>query len=305
MDKHILDDSARKKLHAPEAERISFVQADVFVPYKFVKDTLATLEGLYDHERISRMPCVLITGRRGSGKSTILERFSAKHPIDPNPNGAYAKAPVVRIQARQNASETRFYRDFKRLLNPRDVINRINPELAVRRQTDRLNDTGWTLLERVGLKMPLIDEIHNLVVHVPKFEKPYPNMKFLGDLRYLHNEYRLSIVGAGVEAAKKVIEADDQLDSRFNYIDIPDWSFNQDFADFLAGLESYLPFPEPSNLGKKPLSETIHRLLTKGERGPTTDDIRGLIRKSAAIAIRRGGRKVTQDDIIQGMSAII
>ena len=154
MDKHILHDSARKKVNAPEAERRSFVQADVFVPYEFVKKTLATLEDLYNHERISRMPCVLITGRPGSGKSTILEQFAARHPIDPNPNGEYAKAPVVYIQARQNASETGFYRDLKRVLNPRDVINKINPELAVRRQTDRLSDTGWTLLERVGLKVP-------------------------------------------------------------------------------------------------------------------------------------------------------
>ena len=307
IDTRILDPKARRKIDTPKDERIEFVQTDVFVPYAFSTYVLDTLEKLLKHPTADRMPCVLLTGRPGTGKSTLLKQFYARHPIDPNPRGHYAIAEVVYIQARQNATETRFYRDVKALLNSRDIITRLNPELEAKRQTDRLSESGWELVKKVGLKMPLIDEINNLVINVPKFEKPYPNTKFLSDMCFLHNEYKLAIVGAGIPKAKVVIEADEQLNSRFEdgYIDIPDWQYGQDFVDFLAGLEQYLPFPEASHLYKKPLATTIHKLLAKKGQNPTTKDIRNLIKKAAVNAIERGGRKVTKDDIRAGMSAIV
>ena len=62
-------------LDADAAIRLLAVHEERWVTYPRAKAALQRIERLYAYPRRSRMPCLLIVGRSGMGKTMIVEKF--------------------------------------------------------------------------------------------------------------------------------------------------------------------------------------------------------------------------------------
>jgi hypothetical protein len=103
---------------------------------------------------------------------------------------------------------------------------------------------------------------------------------------------KINIAFATVDKYEHVFDMDDQLSKRFKRkIRIRLWEESQDFRDFLAGLEAYLPFPQRSHLDRY---EMVKWLLLYGDGN--TDKIVTLVRLAATWALDRDSDFVSMED---------
>jgi hypothetical protein len=74
------------------------------------------------------------------------------------------------------------------------------------------------LLRDLGLRMIMIDEVHNLLAGTHREQR-----RFLNVLRYLSNELEVSLVCLGVSEAVDAIRGDIQLARRLDEHHLPNW----------------------------------------------------------------------------------
>jgi hypothetical protein len=100
------------------------------------------------------------------------------------------------------------------------------------------------LLRKVGCRMLLLDELHNLLAASGTRQRELLNL-----LRYVGNELRIPIACFGTREAYLAIRSDDQLENRFEPFLLPAWEDGPEFGRLLASFEAVLPLCEPSGLG--------------------------------------------------------
>jgi len=70
-----LGDAARSELNLSDEERIASVQRRRWYAYPAADKVLKQLQKVYDYPKGPRMPCLLLVGAPGNGKTTILNKF--------------------------------------------------------------------------------------------------------------------------------------------------------------------------------------------------------------------------------------
>ncbi|MCW2318738.1 Cdc6-like AAA superfamily ATPase [Rhodoblastus acidophilus] len=65
----------RRHAARPDRERIQWIQADRWIGFDQAQTALARLSGLLDYPARDRMPCLLIYGDTGMGKTKIVRKF--------------------------------------------------------------------------------------------------------------------------------------------------------------------------------------------------------------------------------------
>lgn len=133
-------------------------------------------------------------------------------------------------------------------------------------------------MRTVGVRMLIIDELHNLLGATANRQRELLNM-----LRFIGNELRIPIVCLGIRDAYLAIRSDDQLENRFHPLLLPSWKLRDDFARLLASFEAVLPLREPSNLSTSPMLELI---LSRSEG--TIGEITTLLNSATAEALLHG-----------------
>src|SRR5215813_10618981 len=146
--------AARGVLDLPAAERIAHIRRPRWIGYTRAKQLLGKLDDLLTHPKTHRMPNLLIVGNTNAGKTMLANRFVQLHPTDDNPEGEAAIVPVLAIQAPPGPDEGRFYNTILEALfapyNPRERV--AQKQIQVLR-----------ILKRIGLRMLIIDEVHNVL----------------------------------------------------------------------------------------------------------------------------------------------
>ena len=110
------------------------------------------------------------------------------------------------------------------------------------------------LMRAVGIRLLIIDEVHNLLGATARRQRELLNL-----LRFLGNELRIPLVCLGTRDAYLAIRSDDQLENRFHPLLLPRWEEGEELARLLASFETVLPLREPSQLAAAPLRELILR----------------------------------------------
>ncbi len=77
------------------AERVRLVRADRWIGYPRAELVLGRMSDLLDHPPRDRMPCLLIQGVTGMGKTQIVRKFAREHPSSyaapaPRPSPSFA-----------------------------------------------------------------------------------------------------------------------------------------------------------------------------------------------------------------------
>lgn len=257
--------------------RIAYIRRDRFVLHRRAEDVLTDLEMLYRMEDAVRPQGRLIVGRSLMGKSTIFDEFLRNHRASDNPEGDAAVVPVLLVQYPEAASEG---------IYP-EILAKLNARLPVNAQPRIQRKAAVELLKSIGLRVLLIDELHNVLEGSANAQR-----KGLNSIKYLMNELRRPVVCAGTVEVFNAIKTDPQLDSRLRRLPLARFKDDADFQELLAGFELLLPLREASGLYDETLSTQIFQ-VTRGIVGEVVD----LLNNAAIYAIENELECITEDVI--------
>ena len=261
--------SAQKTAQLPDAERIARIRADRWIGYTQAQKALAKLEDLFTHPERQRMPNLLIVGPTNNGKTMLVEKFRRQHPVTTSDDGQTEQIPILAMQMPSDPTISRFYTMLLYSLNA--------PNFGSRRVSD-LEELSLRILRQVGLRMLVIDELHNVLAGSGPQQRQFLNL-----LRFLGNELRIPLVCVGTKEAYLAIRSDDQLENRFEPFSLPLWTLDDEFSSLLASFAAVLPLRRASQLH---LPDIAHYILSKSEG--TIGEITTLLTRSAILAVETG-----------------
>ncbi len=271
-----LSESAQAVIEQSVEERIDHLRRPRWIGYSQAKQVLGQLEDLLTHPKTHRMPSLLIIGDTNAGKTMLAKRFVQLHPTCDNPDGDAAVVPVLLVQAPPGPDENRFYEGiFDALFSPYK-----SRERSATRQFQVLK-----LLKQIGLRMLIIDEIHNILSGAVSKQR-----HFLNVLRYLSNDLQIPLVGVGTREALRAIQSDPQLANRFTPVTLPAWRMGREFLMLLSSFEKTLPLRRPSRLSNKGLAQ---KLLTQSEG--SLGELSALLTAAAIYATQTGIEQINDE----------
>lgn len=271
-----LSKAARAALELSGSEHIKYIRKRRWIEYDKAVEILALLEDLLTYPKTHRMPALLIYGPSNNGKTMLITRFCKLHLGDDNPDGDAIILPVLAIQAPPGPDESRFY---EKIL---DTVN------APFRQFDKLGTKYrqvLSILRKIGTKMLVIDEIHNILAGSRNKHR-----YFLNVIKSLSNDLQIPIVAAGTDAALNALEADAQLFSRFAQVELPKWTASDAYDSLVSSFERSIPLKKPSNL----VGTDLASIILSSSDG-IIGNIAAIITESAVKAVRDGTECITAE----------
>ena len=267
-----LDAAVSSAVELPKPERIAFCQTDRWVGYTRATQILDQLDQLMIYPKNLRMPNMLIVGRSGNGKSSILERFANRHPIQISAAGSPI-APIVYIEMPETPDESELWSSILWALGVSHK-ERETPYIKKRHVKSTLQYSETRVLA--------IDEFNNVA----------NSGKIAGDLlaaiKGLSNELKLSIVASGTQAAINALNSEPQMKSRFQPAVLDRWRLDAEYLRFLASYEQLLPLAEPSGLATRELAPKVFGMV-----GDTIGGTVKLLKAAAVRAIESGTERIT------------
>lgn len=277
-----MDDSLHYAHLAPQAceiasmddtVRIEWIQKDRWIGYTRAGQALGKLQWLLAQPKKMRMPNLLIVAPTNNGKTMVVEKFRRDHPRGLSLDGRADIIPVLRVQMPSAADPLRFYQAILEALS------------APTRRGHRLVEKegqAMRLLHATGVKMLVIDEIHNALAGPTNKLSEMLNL-----LKNLGNDLQIPLVGVGTKDALQVIHSDDQLANRFEPFPLPRWQDDNELQDLLASFERILPLRRPSDLTNPVLARRVIA-LSEGILG----EIVTLLVRAAETAVRTGVERI-------------
>jgi len=257
-------------------ERIAWVRADRWLETAQASAALARLDDLLSYPPRDRMPCLLLYGDTGMGKTKIVRKFLRDHPARFDSGTGVTTMPVVAMQMPAEPLERDVYGE---LLN---VLGAPGPASD---STYRLKEICRSLLRRMGMQMLIIDEIHAMLAGSFRQQRIFLNV-----IRFLANDLRVPLICVGTDLARQALLTDPQLAERFEAFHLERWADDRHLAQLLASLGSILPLRRPSDLA----TAAVRRRVLEMTGGVTVRIFR-LIETVAAEAIRDGSERITAD----------
>ena len=202
----------RPSVNEIPAPTLRAIERDRWIDYPAGNAGISRLKELYGMRARVRMPCLLIYGVSGAGKSMLLEKFKRDNrPNKPRPDG---HRPIITTQMPPVPVVRSLYGEIVRTLggNTRPTARFYELEHA-----------AISLLTHAHPKLLIIDEIQHLLSCSSREQRAALNM-----VKYLSNECRMSIIAAGTHEALHVMRFDPQIASRFEQMELPVWTESDD-----------------------------------------------------------------------------
>lgn len=277
VDLSHLTPAAQSVAVLPAAERIAHVRADRWIGYTRATDALTRLEALFTWPSKQRMPNLLLIGPTNNGKSMIVEKFRRTHP--PVSLEEREDIPVLVVQMPSDPTVIRFYVA---------VLAAMGAPLRPRQRLAELEQIALQLLRRVGVRVLVIDELHNVLSGTVPVRREFLNL-----LRFLGNELRIPLVGVGTRDAYLAIRADDQLENRFEPFTLPRWDVDEDTRTLLASFAASFPLRRRSDIADV---EMATYLLTRSEG--TIGELSRLLTDAAIAALDSGEECINRTTLL-------
>jgi hypothetical protein len=274
-----LTPAARQLLSLTDAERIARIRADRWVDYPRAALALRKLADLLDTPPRARMPNLLVWGDSGMGKTMIAEKFLRDHPSSFDAAAGVRRTAVLAI-------EMPAIPDPKWLFT--QILQALDAPLPSGRRIDLATLAPRTirLMQMVGVRLLVIDELHNLLAGPHRVQRAVLNV-----IRQLANELRVPLLCLGTREAREALLSDPQLVRRFEGFELPHWQRGEEFYGLLNTLLRSLPLRRPSRLGIKAFDQVLARA------DGITANIFTLMTALAVAAIRSGQEEITAADL--------
>jgi hypothetical protein len=251
----------------PADERIQRIRSDRWIGYPRAIEALNRLETLFAWPTKQRMRNLLLIGSTNNGKSMIIEKFRRTHPASSSADQEYI--PVLSVQMPSEPSVARFYMA---------LLAAMGAPLRPRQRLPEMEQLTLSLLRRVGVRMLVIDELHNMLAG-----NSVSRREFLNLLRFLGNELRVPLVGVGTHDAYLAIRSDEQLENRFEPMMLPLWEANDDCCSLLASFSASFPLRRCSTIA----TPNMARYLLARSEG-TIGELANLLMAAAVVAVESG-----------------
>jgi len=265
---HLLSEH-RPAADLPDADRIQWIRAERWINHPNAEVALAGMSDLLTYPQRNRMPCLLIHGRTGMGKTMILKKFHRDHPRIADPRVGTIQVPVVLMQLPPEPNEVPFYEELLGAMGL-PLVGEVSRTRACRMAREAL--------KIIGARILIIDEIHALLVGGDRQQRIFLNV-----IRLLANDLEMPLVCAGTPEARRALMADNGLADRFESVELPRWTNGLEFRRLLASFAAILPLRQPSDLDQ----EKIRTAILKLSDGITVRIVR-LLERLAIDAILRG-----------------
>jgi hypothetical protein len=261
--------------------RFQYLKADRFIPYEAARVVFAELEDILTWPNTVRPPCRFLVAESDMGKSAIFKEFQKDHPASDNLDGDFATIPVMRMQFPETGSDGVYG----------EVIRKLNAETSSNPTPRALRSQALSLLDAIGNRVLIIDEIANVMVKDATRKTIAMNA-----IKFIANELERPIVMGVTPEAFTAVIVDKHIKSRFEPIFLPRFKDNEHYREFLFGFELALPLRKPSGLATN--NDIAFEILqrTLGLAG----SISKLTVAAARAAIRSGEERITVD-IIQNV----
>ena len=259
----------RERARLSDDERIAWIRADRWLDLEQSRTALLRLEDLLFYPPRDRMPCLLLYGDTGMGKTKIVRKFLRDHPARFDAQTGVTTMPVVAMQMPPEPIERDVYSE---------LLAALGAPAAVDGSAQRQKEVCRGLLRTMGVRMLIVDEIHAMLAGTFRQQRIFLNV-----IRFLANDLRAPFVCAGTEHARQALLADPQLAERFEALRLARWANDERLAQLLASLATILPLRRPSRLDAAAVRKRVLE-LTEG----VTVRIFRLIETAAVAAIRSG-----------------
>jgi len=269
-------------LQLPTDERIEHCKSDHWIGYTRATQIMQQLDQLLVYPKSLRMPNLLIVGRSGNGKSSILERFAHRHPVQITATGSPI-APVLHISMPETPDESELWSEILWAMGISHGDR--DPAPTKKRQAK-------SILNYAGIRILAIDEFNNLTTAGKKAGD------LLAAIKGLSNDLKLSVVAAGTQAAINALSLEPQMKSRFEPAALDRWKLDTEYLRFLASYERLLPLAEPSNLASREMAPKLYAMA-----GETLGSTVKLLKEAASFAISSGKEKI-DDQVLKSMKWI-
>ena len=273
-----LSPHTRSFLEKSKTERIEETMREKWIGYPRAKDALTQLHDLINAPKTHRPDYFMIVGESNNGKTMIIERFLRDFPADDNPSGEAASVPVMFVQTPYRPDPRALYGDI------------LDQMFATYRQSTpigKLQTQAISLMEGCGVRMIILDEIHNA-----GDDSPTKVSQFLNLIRYLGNRMKVPVVCLGVPKGLSMLQSDTQLANRVIPFHLPEWEDDIEYRRLLNSYESLIPLKKPSGLAQDQVAAHIRE-----KAGNTIGEAHKLIRKAAVYSIKNDKDKIDLQSI--------
>lgn len=263
---HIKHD-LRNNANLPAKERIKICRHDIWIDTPRYAPLFESLRNMLYTDNQIQSASIFIHGDGGDGKTALFNRLKAL--------GELEGKRFVFITLTENVNRFKLH---DALCDVFDVpigkrgtaVNRV--KLITKK------------IETLGIGAIVIDELSDCMLEAYSHKK-----SILSLLRGLaEGDGKLCVIAFGNSVASEIIALDRIIDRRFVPWHLKPWKLDQDFVDFIATYETYLPLKLPSNLASPKLRTLIH-VNSHG----ILDNIVKIIKSTAMDAIKHGTEQIT------------
>lgn len=217
-------------------ERIHWLRQERWIQYPRAERILERLLDLVDYPPRGRMPCLVIYGATGMGKTRIIQKFLRDNRSHFDKKLGKTRVPVVSIQMPPAPSERDLYEE---------ILDGMSGVFAQATSVTTLRHRIRALARQLEVRMLVIDEIHSLLAGTFREQRV-----ILNAIRFLANDLRIPLVCVGTNDAKQALMTDQQLADRFEAAELPTWENDAAFQQLLLSFESIIPLRLPSDFPK-------------------------------------------------------
>ena len=270
-------DSAVHQLASLDAcDRIQVISKDLFIEHEYSQHLNDTLDALLCEPRHGRMPCWLITGDAGMGKTAHLNRFARRYADHRSDDKTTLVRPIVIADVPPEPTRQTLEWSVLESLNAPTVLSGRGIDRAgvIRR-----------LLAAHETRILILDEVQH-VCHSRSRERAV----VLDTIKAFSTTSQINVICAGTPAVEREFRSDPQIERRFSVTRFTGWTAGPALQRFVATYERARPLRSPSGLSQP---EMIRALLS--ETGGITHRIMQCLNSAAMVAVHEGIERITPD----------
>lgn len=271
-----LDPRIREMAGEDGAIRIRVIEKDLFIEHDYSKYLSSVLDEFMCGPRQTRMPCLLILGDAGMGKTAQLHRFQRQFPDKTDESRGPLQRPIVLVNVPTEPTKSNL--QFAVL----DALGA--PGVTRGRSVDHAGVIR-RMLSAHQTKITVFDEIQH-ICHARSRDRAV----VLDTLKSISTDCQLSVICAGTPAVERDFLADPQIERRFDITSFALWSVGPAFRRFLETYERARPLRLASNLSDPAMMRDI-----LAETGGVTHRIVQRLNAAAVVAISEKIERITPE----------
>jgi hypothetical protein len=258
------------------AARIRMIEKDLFIEHDYSKYLNSILDEFMCGQRQTRMPCLLILGDAGMGKTAQLHRFRRQFPDSHDDSSGQLQRHIIMVNVPTEPNKTSLQFALLEALGA--------PTVSRHRSVDQAGVIRRMLTAHRS-KIVIFDEIQH-ICHTRSRDRAV----VLDTLKSISTDCQISVICAGTPSVEREFHADPQIERRFDITSFVSWSIGPAFRRFLETYERARPLRLASNLTEPAMMKEI-----LAETGGVTHRIMQRLNAAAIVAIHEKTERITQD----------